>query len=81
MKPTPFFCSLLRGLKQVLLMAGGLSFLVGGGLIAALTKMNRFSAEIVGIGLCALFVLLGLLAGALSDKFDDDENLSIGAPD
>jgi hypothetical protein len=82
MKPAPILALLLRGLSQVLFIAGGFSFLIGGRLIATFTTMNRFSAEIVGIAICALFVLFGLLVRSLSGKLAyKSETLSVTGPD
>jgi hypothetical protein len=58
--------SFLKGLGKVLAFVGAFSFLVGGGLIHAETQMSRFAAEVVGIGIAAIFGLLALLANAIA---------------
>ena len=60
--------SFLRGLANGLFAVCVLSFLFGGGLIQAETRMNRFSAEIVGIGIAGGSVILALLANELADR-------------
>jgi len=61
---------LLTGLRRFLFGAAGISFFVGGGLIHAETKMDRFSAELVGLGIAAVCIFFGIVAGALADNLD-----------
>jgi hypothetical protein len=73
---------LLSGLRKPLFAAAGISFLVGGGLIHAETQMDRFSAELVGLGIAALCFLLGFLAGRLADNLNtSEEDLPIRSSD
>jgi hypothetical protein len=44
-----------------------MSFLVGGGLIHAETQISRFDAELVGFGIAAVCVLLGILVGSVGE--------------
>ncbi|MGA2808171.1 MAG: hypothetical protein ABSE87_08545 [Terracidiphilus sp.] len=75
MKPSPILEFLLSCLAKILVAVGGLSFLVGGGLIHAETHMSRLSAELVGMGIAAACILFGLLArklaGILNPKQED----------
>ena len=57
-------------LKKFFFGAGALSFLVGGGLIHAETQMVRFNAELIGFGIAAVCVLLGILAGSIGDYME-----------
>ena len=50
MKTASALVKFLKGLVKGLSGVGGLSFFVGGGLIHAETKMDRFTPEVVGIG-------------------------------
>jgi hypothetical protein len=78
MKPAPLIASLLKGLSKTLFVVGALSFLVGGGLIATYTKLDRMSAEVGGIAMTGVCVIFGRLAGMLSDRLSyKDEKLSI----
>jgi hypothetical protein len=65
-KTTPFW----DNLKNFFFGVGGLSFIVGGGLIHAETRMSRFNAELVGFGIAAVSVLLGILVGSIGDYMD-----------
>jgi hypothetical protein len=53
----------------------GFSFLVGGGLIHAIANVDRMTAEAEGMGLTAVFAVLGIFLGATGKHFDDDESI------
>ena len=65
--------SLLYGTSQVLLAIAGFSFFVGGRAINAITKIDRMSAEVVGIGIAVVFGIFGVVARRAGDYLDDDE--------
>jgi hypothetical protein len=53
---------LLKGASQVLFVVAGLLFLVGGRAISEFTKTDLILAEFLGMGLAALFFVLGIVA-------------------
>jgi len=73
LKPPRPIVGLLCGLQKLLFVAAGISFLVGGGLIHAESHMDRFSAELVGLGIAAVCFLLGFVVGGLADNLNTTE--------
>jgi hypothetical protein len=65
--PIPPTTSFWNKLRKFFFGAGASSFLVGGGLVHAETQMSRINAELVGFGIAAAFVLLGILVGGIDD--------------
>jgi len=68
--------SLLKGVSQALFVLGGLMFLVGGRAISEFTKTERILAEMLGIGLAVVFVILGMVAKGAADNLDDEDAAS-----
>jgi hypothetical protein len=66
--------ALLRGISQVLFVIAGLLFFVGGRVISGLTKTDRMSAEMLGIGLAFVFGIFGMVAKNASDNLDDEDS-------
>jgi hypothetical protein len=66
--------ALLRGVSQLLFVLAGLSFLVGGLAISILTKTDRISAEMAGIGVAVVFGILGFAAKSAGDNLVDGED-------
>lgn len=65
---------LLKGISQVLFVVAGLLFVVGGRAISEFTNTDRLLAEFLGIGLAALFVVLGLAAKNAADDLKDEDS-------
>jgi len=74
MKNSSPIATFLKGLGKFLALTGGFSFLVGGGLIHAETQMNRFNAELLGIGIAVIFGLLALLANVIADWLTEEKD-------
>jgi len=68
MKTASALVKFLKGLVKGLSGVGGLSFFVGGGLIHAETKMDRFTPEVVGIGVAGACLILAMLVNELADR-------------
>jgi hypothetical protein len=66
--------SFLTCLGKILAVVCGFSFLVGGGLIHAETQMNRFNAELLGIGIAVIFGLLAFLANIIADRLTEEKD-------
>jgi hypothetical protein len=58
----------------VLFVVAGLFFFVGGLAINAFTKMDRVSAEMLGIGSAFVSGILGMVAKNASDNLDDKDS-------
>jgi hypothetical protein len=59
MKDTSFIALSSAVLSKTLLVIGAFSFFFGGRAIAEFTRMDRVSAEVVGIAFAFVFVALG----------------------
>jgi hypothetical protein len=68
--------SLLKEVSQALFVFGGLMFFVGGRAISEFSKTERVLAEILGIGLAVVFVVLGMVAKGAADNLDDEDSAS-----
>jgi hypothetical protein len=66
--------ALLRGISQVLFVIAGLLFFVGGLVISGFAKMDRVSAEMLGIGSAFVFGIFGMVAKNASDNLDDEDS-------
>jgi hypothetical protein len=78
MKRVSILATFLKALAKTLYGVGGASFLVGGGLIHAVMKMDRFTAELVGIGIAGACLILGILVNEFADRLTyRQENASI----
>ena len=67
--------ALLRGISQTLFVAAGLLFFAGGLAINLVTKMDRLSAEMMGIGSAFVLGIFGMVAKNASDNFDDNDSI------
>lgn len=70
----PFWKIVLDGAIRVLLGICALSFLFGGGLIRALTKTDRTLAELEGIGIAGICLILSVVFSHLRDNIRDPED-------
>ena len=78
MKATPLIASCLALLSKALFLIGGLSFFFGGRALAEFAKVDRLLAEMAGIALAFVFVLLGFGLRSFSEKLTEaDGNLTI----
>jgi hypothetical protein len=66
--------ALLRGISQVLFVIAALLFFFGGRVISALTKTDRVSAEMLGIGSAFVFGIFGMVANSASENLDDEDS-------
>jgi hypothetical protein len=66
--------ALLRGLSQFLFVLAGLSFFLGGLAISILTKTDRISGELAGIGLAVVCGILGFAAKSAGDNLVDGDD-------
>ena len=80
MKTTSTLAKFLKSVAKALGAVGGFSFLVGGGLIHAETKMDRFSAELVGAGIAAAFLILAFVVSELAERLTNQQENSSIAP-
>jgi 4-hydroxybenzoate polyprenyltransferase len=81
MKPPSNLAPAFAAIAKTLFGLAGMSFLFGGGLIHAVTKMDRFTAELVGIAIFGTALILGLLANELADRLiDRNESPSSASP-
>ena len=64
----------LKGTIRVLAGVGGLSFLFGGVLIHALTKTDRTLAELEGIGVAGVCLILAIASQHLVDDMPEAED-------
>jgi hypothetical protein len=72
---------LLKGLTKILIAVCGISFLFGGLLISSLCKMNRGSAEVIGIAIAGVCLILSLFVNEIADRLTHrEENLSSNDP-
>jgi hypothetical protein len=55
------FRSALRGMSSLLLGIAGLAFLFGGRAISEFGKVDRVLAEMLGLGLAGVFLVLGMV--------------------
>jgi hypothetical protein len=65
---------LLKGTSQVLFAIAGLLFLVGGRAISEFTKTDWILAEFLGMGLAAVFVVLGIVVKNVADDHDGEDS-------
>jgi len=63
----------LQGVAWLLLTVGGLSFLVGGGLIHAETKTDRLTAELEGLGFAAICLIAGVSVKSIAEDIPDSD--------
>jgi hypothetical protein len=68
---------ILGGMAKVSLTLGAFSFLVGGGLIHVLFNVERFLAEVEGIGLSAIFFAAGFLLKPAADGSGDPDKVAL----
>ncbi len=65
---------LLKGTSQVLFVIAGLLFLVGGRAISEFAKMDWVIAEFLGLGLAAVFFVLGMMAKNAADDLNGGDS-------
>lgn len=65
---------LLKGASQLLFVIAGSLFLVGGRAISEFTKTDRVLAEVLGIGLAVVFVVLGIVAKNAANDLDKEDS-------
>jgi hypothetical protein len=65
---------LLKGTSQLLFVIAGLLFLVGGRAISEFTKTDLILAEFLGIGLAAVFFVLGIVAKNAADDLNGEDS-------
>ncbi len=65
--------SVFRGLSKILGGIAGISFIFGGGIIAALGNTSRSTGEFFGIVMAGACFILALLAHGVAEQFDDGE--------
>ena len=64
---------LFHGLAWLLFALAGLAFWFGGGVVTAVAKIDRFTGELIGIGLAAVFAALGVIAKSVEDHIEIGE--------
>jgi hypothetical protein len=71
----PILKPLLHGISQLLFVAAGVAFLLGGVVISAAGKVDRILAEMMGMVIAAGLGLLGFIAKRTAeDLLDDDDD-------
>lgn len=66
--------NLLKGISQILFVIAGLLFFVGGLAIGQITKTDRATAEMLGIGMALVFGIFGMVAKKAADNLDDEDS-------
>ena len=61
---------LLHGLAWLLFGLAGLAFWLGGGIISAVVKTDRFTGELAGVGLAGVLAILGAIAKGAEDHIE-----------
>ena len=77
--PNKRLAAFLERVSRILLGAAGLLFFFGGGLLHAVADTERLLAEMIGIGLAFVFVVVGVIAKSGSENFapDPDQENSV----
>jgi lysylphosphatidylglycerol synthetase-like protein (DUF2156 family) len=65
---------ILKGTSQILFVIAGLLLLVGGRAISEVTKLDWVFAEFLGMGLAAVFFVLGMMAKNAADDLDGGDS-------